>query len=237
MTAPDVETTRPERLEPRALELRFANVAQAHTYVCALSSLLYGSSARVAATLSNGTTRGDLTAPEIAARSKAASLSGIQFTLRDGTGGWTIRISPLEGSHGCITVDAPFSMRPPASHLWLQCDPDEPSPIRSLALPTCSGGLAADALHALVGLALRCGGFEDAEFIGEPRVSWSATKLRDDAQPVGSTLRDALWGAPYQTDGPVELWATGLHLRPRPRAPEPGWWEQYDVLTRSPVRP
>ncbi|MFP2956476.1 DEAD/DEAH box helicase [Myxococcus sp. 1LA] len=102
-----------------------------------------------------------------------------------------------------------------------------------LALPTTAEGVAVDAAHALVGLALRCGGFEDAEFTGEHPLTWNTTKSNDAARPVRSTLRDAVWST-ATSEGAVALWVNGLAPASKPRAPEAGWWEQYDVLTRSP---
>ncbi|WP_225781266.1 DEAD/DEAH box helicase [Xenophilus sp. Marseille-Q4582] len=216
------------------MRLRFGASGDTSLYLSALTSLLFSASTRVAATLATGAVRDDLTADEIADRLARNAINVLHFYLRFGERALRLEAARLASEPSYVELRAPFTSQPATSHLWLQSDADAVAPISVLALPVTSKGLATEALHALVGLALRCGGFEEAELAGKHPVSWSRAKLNDDAQPVYGTLRDSLWSPFTQAEGVVALWVTGLPPSPKPRTPEPGWWEQYDVLTRSP---
>ncbi|HYI02834.1 DEAD/DEAH box helicase [Hyalangium sp.] len=224
------EIARAERFDVR---VRFGSVADATRFLRALTSLLFGASVKITATLTIGAPREDLTAEEIADRLARGGIDKLRFALRLGEHAIAVELALLASEPGAVAIRAPFTSRPAVSRLWLQTDANVVAPITALALPTTAEGLAVDAAHALVGLALRCGGFEEAELTGEHPLSWKTTKPSDDAQPVRSTLRDAVWST-ANSEGVVALWVTGLPPSPKPRTPEPGWWEQYDVLTRSP---
>jgi len=220
--------------EPFDVRLHFGVAADASRYLRAATSLLFGASAMVTATLTTGTSREDLTAGEIADRIARAGIDKLRFVLRLSEHAITVELALPASEPGAVLMRMPFTSGPIISRLWLQSDPDVIAPIAALALQTAGEGFALDATHAFVGLALRCGGFEKAELTGEHPLFWKTTKSNDDAQPVSSTLRDAVWSAAAQLDGVVEAWVTGLPPPPKPDRPEPGWWAQYDVLTRSP---
>ncbi len=213
--------------------LRFGVAAEASRYLRALTSLLFGGSTKVTATLTTGAPREDLNAEEIADRLSRGAIDKLRFALRLGERSLHIELALPASECGAVALCAPFTNGPVISRLWLQTDTDVVAPIPALALPTTAEGLAIDAAHALVGLAIRCGGFHVAELVGEHLLTWNTTKPHDDAQPVHSTLRDAVWST-GNSEGAVALWVTGLPPSPKPPTPEPGWWEQYDVLTRSP---
>ena len=215
------------------LRLRFGSAAEATHFLRALISLLFGASAKVTATLATGAPREDLTAKEIAERLTRGAVHKLLFALRLGEHAIAIELALLASEPGAVAIRAPFMSGLVTSRLWLQCDADVLAPIALLALPITTDGLAVDAAHGLVGLALRCEGFKEAKFTGDQPLSWSTTKLSDDAQPVRSTLRDAVWST-ATSEGAITLWVTGLPPAPSPRTPEPGWWEQYDMLTRNP---
>lgn len=224
------EIARAERFDVR---LRFESAAEASRYLRALTSLLVGASTKVTATLTTGAPREDLTAEEIADRLERAGINKLRFALRLGEHAIAVELALLGSEPGAVAIRTPFTSGPATARLWLQSDVDVVAPIAALALPTTAETLALDAAHALVGLALRCGGFEEAELTGDHPLSWNTSKQNDDAQPVRSTLRDAVWST-ATSEGAVALWVTGLAPASKPHAPEPGWWEQYDVLTRSP---
>lgn len=215
------------------VRLRFGSAAEATHFLRALTSLLFGASTKVTATLATGAPRDDLTAEEIAERLTRGAIHKLRFALRLGEHAFAVELALLASEPGAVAIRAPFMSGLVTSRLWLQSDADVLAPIPLLALPTTTEGFAIDAAHALVGLALRCDGFKKAELTGEQSLSWNTTKPSDEAQPVRSTLRDAVWSTAI-SEGAVALWVTGLAPAPSPRAPEPGWWEQYDVLTRSP---
>ncbi len=216
------------------VRLRFGSAAEVTHYLRALTSLLFGASTRITATLVTGAPREDLTAEEIAERLTRGAVHKLRFALRLGEHAIAVELALLASEPGTVAIRAPFMSGLVTSRLWLQSDADVLAPIPLLALPTTTEGLAVDAAHALVGLALRCDGFKEAEFTGEQPLSWNTTKPSDDAQPVRSTLRDAVWSAATTKGAITPLWVTGLPPPPSPRRPEPGWWEQYDVLTRNP---
>jgi hypothetical protein len=216
------------------LRLRFGSAAEATHFLRGLTSLLFGASTKVTATLATGAPREDLTAKEIAERLTRGAVHKLRFALRLGDHAIAVELALLASEPGAVAIRAPFMSGLVTSRLWVQSDADVLAPIRLLALPITTEGLAVDAAHALVGLALRCDGFKEAEFTGEQTLSWNTTKLSDDAQPVGSTLRDAVWSTATSKGAITPLWVTGLPPALSPRRPEHGWWEQYDVLTRNP---
>jgi hypothetical protein len=216
------------------VRLRFGSSVNASLYLSALTSLFFGASTKVTATLATGAVREDLSAEAIADQLARNAINELRFDLAFDERALHVHVARLASEPTSVLVRAPFTSRPATSRLWLQSDAVVVAPITVLALATTGEGLAIDAAHAFVGLALRCGGFKEAEFTGEHSLSWSTTTPGDDAQPVRSTLRDAVWSTAAQADGAVALWVTGLPSPPKPRAPEPSWWEQYDVLTRSP---
>jgi len=219
-----------ERFE---LRLRFRAAAEASCYLRALTSLLTGASTKVIATLPTGVSLEDLTTEEIADRLARGALSKLGFALPLGDHRPLVEAEILATEPAAVVLRAPFTSGPATSRLWLQSDADVLAPVAALALSTATEGFAVDAAHALVGLATRCGAFEEAELTGELRISWSTTKSSDDAKPVRSTLHDAVWST-ANSDGVAELWVTGLAAPAKPRTPAPDWWEQYEVLTRGP---
>lgn len=238
-------TTNERRLEPTSalreiaraerfdIRLRFGSAAEASRYLRALTSLLVGASTKVTATLTTGAPREDLTAEEIADRLERAGINRLRFALRLSEHAIALELALFGSEPGAVAIRAPFTSGPATARLWLQSDVDVVPPIAALALPTTAEALALDAAHAFVGLALRCGGFEEAELTGDHPLSWNTTKPNDAAQPVRSSLRDAVWST-ATSEGAVALWVNGLAPASTPRAPEAGWWEQYDLLTRSP---
>ncbi len=216
------------------LRLRFGAAVEAFSYLRALTSLLFSVSRRVIAELTAGASREDLSAHEIANRLARGVIKKLRFTLHHGEPPLHVEVALLDSEPGAVTIRAPFTRQPVVSRLWLQTDADVIAPISVLALPTTTNGLALDAVHALVGLAVRSGGFQEAELAGEHPLLWHTTKASDAALPVCSTSRDAIWGTAPQTEGTVVAWVRGLFPPPNPRTPEAGWWERYDVLIRHP---
>lgn len=225
------EVAAAERYEVR---LRFGAPAEVARYVRALTSLLFGASTRVTATLTTGARRDDLSAEEIADRIGRAAIEKLRFALRFGEHPLHIELAVPTSEPGTVVVRAPFTRGPAGSRLWLQSDVDVVAPIPVLALPATAEGLAIDAAHAIIGLGIRSGGFKEGELAGEHPLTWSTTKLKDAALPVRSVLRDAVWSTGTEAEGAAALWVTGLVQPPKSHAPEAGWWEQYHVLMRRP---
>jgi superfamily II DNA or RNA helicase len=225
------ETARAERFDVR---LRFGAAAEASRYLRTLASLLFGASTRVTATLTTGAPREDLTAEEIADRLSRGAIQKLRFALRLGEHPLNVELALPASESGAVAIRAPLTSGRITSRLWLQSDADVVAAVPALALPTTTEGFAIDAAHALVGLAVRSGGFQEAELAGERPLSWNTTKPDDAALPVRSTLRDAVWSTASEAEGAVVAWVSGLLPPPKPRTPDASWWEQYDVLTRRP---
>ena len=215
------------------MRLRFRTAAEASHYLRALTSLFFGASTKVTATLATGASCEDLTIEEIAGRLARGTLSKLCFALLLDNLRAHVEVEILAAEPATVALRAPFTGSTATSRLWLQSDADVVAPITLLALPTTTEGFAVDAAHALVGLATQCGDFEEAELFGEQPLSWSTTKSSDEAQPVRCTLHDAVWSL-ANSENLAELWVTGLQAPEKPRTPEPGWWERYDLLMCSP---
>lgn len=215
------------------LRLRFGSGADAVRYHRALASLLFGSSEKVTATLKDGVARDDFTAEQIADRLDRNTIEKLRFDIRIGESALDIAIVPSAPEQSRVAIRAAFAREATPARLWLQSDAAAVSPISALVLSTTTDGLDLDSAHSLVGLAVRCGGLNEAELAGEYALSWTTTKLSGDALPVQSSLRDAVWAVSDSESG-ATLWVTGLPPSIPLRPPEPGWWEQYDVLARSP---
>jgi hypothetical protein len=213
--------------------LRFGAVTEASHYLRALSSLLFATSTKVIAILTTGASREDFTAEEIADCLSRGAIERLRFTLRLHDRLLHVDLALLTSEPGAVLISVPFTSGPATSRLWLQSDTDVVAPIPALALPTTNEGFAIDAAHALVGLAVRSGGFREAEFAGEHPLSWHATKPSDAALPISGVLRDAVWSIASGGEGAIVAWVSGLLPPPKPRMPEAGWWEQYGVLTRG----
>lgn len=223
--------TSAERFDMR---LRFVVAADASRYLRALSSLLFRASIKVTATLTAGVPREDFDAAEIAERLSRGAIEKLRFALPLGEHPILVELARLDSEPGSVAIRAPFGSGVATSRLWLQSDADVLAPIPALSLPTTRNGFAVDASHALIGLAIRSGGLQDAELAGEHPLSWTPNKPSDDAYPIRSALRDAVWSAASAAEGEIVAWVRGLLPVAEPRAPEAGWWDQYHVLSRSP---
>jgi hypothetical protein len=215
------------------LRLWFGSAADTGRFASALTSLLFGASGRVRASLSSGVFRDDLSAAELAQHLERDRIESLCFALRLGQHPVHLDIALKLPEAAAVEIHGPLAGARATSRLWLQSDVDVVTPIASLALPTTGDALALDAAHALVGLALRCGGFKHAELNGDHSLIWRSTQSNDAAQAVRSTLRDSVWST-ASLEGAAALWVNGLAPTSDLRAPEAGWWAQYDLLTRSP---
>jgi ERCC4-related helicase len=225
----DLEHGRAQRV---SLSVRFDSPGGGTGYLKALTSLLAGASLKASVWLKNGERRDALTAAEIAGRIQNNSVQRVQFTLRNPSA--TIELLVPTEQPNTVVVDVPIANGRAESSLWLQGDVEVGSPLPSLALQLAHDGLASDALHALVGLAVRSGAFSMAELGGDHSLRWTKDRPDVDARPVCGTVRDALWVIDGQREGNVDLWVRGLPPATGARLPDAGWWEQFEALTRAP---
>gem|GEM_PF-3304069 len=219
--------------EPCDMHLRFGRDSDALHYLRSLASLLFGASRKVTATSSAGVAREDLNTREIADRLERGSIEKLRFVLDVEGRPLVVEVCLLQ-SQSAVVIRAPFKTASTRAPLWLQCDPDVITPVPSLMLPTTMEGLTFDAAHALVGLAVRSGGFHAAEVAGDQPLSWGTTKQSAGALPFHGEVWDAIWRTGADSGIAPVGWVSGIPETPKAGTPDAVWWEHYDVLTRSP---
>jgi hypothetical protein len=216
----------------REMHLRFETEDDARRYARSLASLLFTSTAKVAATLPTGATRKDLSTEEIAERLERGGILKLAFTVP--LEGQLLKFELSLSSEPVLTIHAPFATTPSKSLVWLQCDPAVLTPVPTLALPLTSDGVALAAANSFVGLAVSSGGFHDAELVGDRPVVWHRKKQLESDLALHCTLQGAVWDVLPKSDGLAQAWVSGLPLEPTPHPPSAEWWERYDTLTRNP---
>ena len=123
------------------------------------------------ATSPAGVPRVDLTAEEIAGRLEGHGVEKLLFVVPLCERSLNVETWLLSSESAVVVIRAPFTITSATLRLWLQCDVEVVTPISVLALPATAVGLGVDAAHAFVGLAVRSGGFHDAELVGDPPLS------------------------------------------------------------------
>jgi superfamily II DNA or RNA helicase len=120
------------------------------------------------AVVHGGALREDVSAQEIAGQLDQGGLEKLRFALREGLRALEVGTSSSEPA--VVAIRAPLATARAQSQVWLQCDADVLTAIPVLALPATSDGLSLEAAHALVGLAIRSGGFQHAGLAGGRQV-------------------------------------------------------------------
>ena len=219
------------------LHLDFGSDGAARKYVTALASLLHGAAESCVVVESSGRGRDDLDLREINQRVTAAVTLNLQVLIRIDGGLQTISIEP-DATAVRIGTRIPLDTKP-ASTTWLQADPEQFGPIPVLALPTNGAHLATDALHPLVGLAVRTGGLLGARLQADgesaSRYFWTVDGKSDDALPVVASHDAAVWmpGSGAAAAATPELWFAPKPAQPAPVTVSTEWWARFDGLTRS----
>lgn len=218
----------------RDLILEFEKADDARRCASAFLSLFSGASTGISATLTSGAVRVDLDVAEVAQRVVRGAVGklGLQWAI----GGETVPLEitlPASGEGHCV-VATRYSEMLFGSRLWLQQDPEVTSSIPVLCLPCAAGGLALEAAHGLVGLAVRSGGFIRAELHGDRPLRWSGTRFGDAAVPLASRHQDSVWQSDAGADAGAIAWVQDSHPKAVKAAASAGWWEQYDTLLSPP---
>lgn len=197
------------------LRITYADPAGCDRYAMALASLFSGVVEELVAIDANGRLRDDLALDELQQRLRARRIDVLRWRMPRASR--VDRVSAAivrdEGA-ASVSLTLPFLDRPHGSTvLWLQADPDCLDPLPLLALPTVDGALAPDALHALVALGVRVGGFVSAQLLidgaTEACGTWQAKKVTPEARPVLGSHQDSVWslGADSQA-GSAVVWFT-----------------------------
>ena len=90
------------------LRLRFGSAGEATHFLRGLTSLLFGASTKVTATLATGAPREDLTAKEIAERLTRGAVHKLRFALRLGDHAIAVELALLASEPGAVAIRAPF---------------------------------------------------------------------------------------------------------------------------------
>ncbi|MBK7074602.1 MAG: DEAD/DEAH box helicase [Myxococcales bacterium] len=181
------------------LRITYADPAGCDRYALALASLFSGVVEELVAIDANGRLRDDLALDELQQRLRARRIDVLRWRMPRASR--VDRVSAAivrdEGA-ASVSLTLPFLDQPHGSTvLWLQADPDCLDPLPLLALPNVDGAFALDALHALVALGVRVGGFVSAQLLIDGATdacgTWQAKKVTPEARPVLGSHQDSVW--------------------------------------------
>ncbi len=217
------------------LRLTFESPEKAIRFTSSLASLFYASASTLTVRSSTGSRRDDLTAAEIDYRLEAGLAAGLEIVVSLGGSEAEVEMAQDPERPCEVALDLPLSPLPVTGRHWLQCDPEAISPIRALALPVAAGALTPEALHALIGLALRVGGFAGAvaKADDEQAFEWHPSRPEQDAAPIEASLVDTTWTVGGEAEAAEAWFVTGQRREPR-RPPDETWWNAFDEFTAAP---
>lgn len=216
------------------LHLRFETAEQAVCFTRALTSLLYHAAHQVVARSFKGTLRDDLSTGELTDRLEKKLIQHVGFLLALEDREARIDVQHATPVSTDIAVRLPISARAATRQWWLQCDPAVPTPIPSLQLPGVSGAFTHEATHALVGLAVHCGGFEGASLVGPGRQEWLREPPQGVALPLRSTLHDTWWLVDSETRNVPAAWFVADSPAHERVSPDAHWWAELDRRVEAP---
>ena len=220
------------------LRVQFDGDGSTHEYLKALASLTFPSSESSLVVDVDGVSRDDLELQEIVDRIKAGRLRSLRFELQSDAGR-SVRIDVASRSE-VVTLAMPVTMEQPATQtIWLQADARFPTALPVIAFPLVADAASAEALHALVALAVKAGAFSSAVLqIGsepDPRMRWSGAPFPGGV-PVVGRVDDALWAVAEATDeesGPGVAWCRTLDGGQRGHRISTEWWARFDALVNT----
>lgn len=217
------------------LRLTFESPEKAIRFTSSLASLFYASASTITVRSSTGSRRDDLTAAEIDHRFEAGLVAGLEITASLDGSEVDIEMAQDPERPSEIALDLPLSPVPPSGRHWLQCDPEAMSPIRALALPVAAGALTPEALHALIGLALRVGGFVGAvaKTDDEQAFEWHPSRPEQDASAIEASLADTTWAVGGEAESAEAWFVIGQRREPR-TPPDETWWNAFDEFAAAP---
>jgi superfamily II DNA or RNA helicase len=221
-----------------SLRIRFAGHRDAVIFARALLSLVTAEADDWELMLPGGSQRTDSSASSLDTRLRDGGIRGFRTSLRRFPSVGAIAVDLDESRPETVSITASWAVGVGAARVWLQCGPEHVTPLPVLALPITSSAFALDAAHAFVGLATACGGFTDAHLDVGRDLAWTTLKPGDDAVPLRSRCRGAVWTTAPDAEGPAVAWCT-LSAPSAPavfatRDAESGWWERYDALCSRP---
>jgi hypothetical protein len=214
------------------LRIEFADETALRKYTLALASLFSAVAEELAAVDVSGQVRDDLDLREIAQRLLANRVAGVRVDVQLESNRAQVSLALEQGGpRPTVSLTLPVAECSPRTTLWLQADPDHLGPLPVLGLPVVGGAFTMDALHALVAMAGRIGGFVEAQLTlatggTESSFRWWSTNPPRGAQPVAGFLNDTVWrpGSGGSAE-PVAWWAAPAGAeQPAPLRPLASTW-------------
>jgi superfamily II DNA or RNA helicase len=180
------------------LRIEFQDSPTRDRYLLALASLLSSATEDLVAVDANGQLRDDLALHELAERLRAKRVRAVHARLPLGASG-ALLIAKLDDNApgGAVLLELPLAENERGARpLWLQADPEHLEPLPLLALPIVDRAFTTDALHSLVALGARAGGFASAELSidgsTDTRGNW-LSKRSDGARPLRMLRNESVW--------------------------------------------
>lgn len=233
---PRSEHSRPD--ETHRFQLTFGTAQAAASYAGYLASLLDGVATATIALTSKGNERDHLEPDEIAQRLRLGIVTQLRAELELQGASAQVLVS-LDGQQtGEVLLVLPLSGSPSIERIWLQCAPELLTPLQSLALPTRPGAFAYEALHGLVGLAVRTGGFVSALLRREDVLlpaRWQAQSDEATGRSLVGSIADTNWYACDRDDGSGEARFLGEFPSRTPILVDDDWWAESNALLTAPT--
>ncbi|MEW6734812.1 MAG: DEAD/DEAH box helicase [Acidobacteriota bacterium] len=222
------------------LQIEFASESAAHDYIIAFTSLLYGTAETCLTIDETGCNRDDLDLAEIAQYVNTKRKQILCFRLPFEEQSHQITIALDGETKELVSVRGPFLLdRNATGILWLQADSQFLGPLPVLALPIQGSSFSFDALHALVALGVRVGGFMGAElYINnelQTRCKWSIDAPMDGGIPIVGSQEETVWSVANDVDSsssPI-AWCVISLISPKVIPLSADWWTRFDDLIRA----
>lgn len=221
------------------LRLQFDDSSGARIFASGLLSLASSQSSKISALLVSGATRSDCDLKTVLRRIDDQTLASVAFVAAIGGKAAHLRVSAPSSTEAHVAVALPVATPSgPVVRWWLQSAPQYLAPLRALQLPASDGALAPDALHALVALAARSGGFSSASArVGESNLRWE-TKSPGEGTELRGFAADTYWTArssePGTPGAPIGVQFHGSEPGRTRALVDTAWWNHLESLLAAP---
>lgn len=214
---------------------------QVAAYLYPLLSLLFGAATTFVAIALDGRRRDDLDLEELCELLRRKLVACLEFDLPFGAQTRALRLEVPRDSGSECRIHGPFLDVDSEGLLRLQCAPSHTTRPAVLAVPVCKAGFPLAACHALVGIAVRSGGFSRAllqSSNGDSDCNWLQSRTQQQSLPLVSSLDDGLWSlGNAEADQDAALWFTPQRVPDDVPAPDAAWWSALDEFLRAPCTP
>ena len=235
----DVETVMVKQSAQASVRMEFDSPLDTTSFVRSFVSLCFGGAPALLITSRSRAVRDDLDVHEISERLDCDLVEEIAAVFEMARCKVELRIRLHPEHPNVLTIELPVRSGRWTDRAWLQCDVAVITAVPSLALPTRGESFAYDAIHSLVGLALKTSGFRSATMACEgftEHVQWRpGDKPSDEYIALTSEHADTSWFLTNDNSAPVEAWCRlpeALLQRPKP---DEEWWATFDQLAAAPI--